>query len=292
MTHWPTHKLDCKSPLTKEIWKPSWHIERRKPAFVHNDTCNVAGGVSFGMQKYLWGNIPAIDLLNPKDNESDATDRDFRLLFAGNNALLFRRTILPTNSFQASGDLRNLLKSVLGLPQVYTGDLETVLNDRDFDIVSRNAILLLTAVHFDPDTAAMMMLHLWYSVLLPAETLDQLRESILPLIREVCGKIQAKSSGTMLSKKWTFGKRSLRLVLSKENWSSLLSYFEVPEGLSAMQAQELRRSTTMVPRRKDYVDRALYTKPPGWRAGTMKFREDGLLLPFSASRREFDTPNP
>ncbi|ERF68455.1 hypothetical protein EPUS_03773 [Endocarpon pusillum Z07020] len=266
--HWPAHKLDCKSPLIKETWKPSWHMERREPAFmrvsfVHN---------SFGMPKYLWGNVPAIDLLNLKDNEADATEENFRLLFAG--------------------DLRNFIKSVLGLPQKYTGMLETVVNDRDFDLVSRNVILLLTALHFDPDTAAIIMLHLWYSALLPGRILHQLRESVLPLIQEVCMKIQAKPSGGMLSKKWTLGARSLRLVLPKEDWNLLLSYFEVPKSLSATQAQKVRRDTTMACQRKDYLDRALYKIPPGWRAGTMKFRDDGILLPFSASRREFDTPNP
>ena len=199
---------------------------------------------------------------------------------------------LLANPLKASGDLRNLIKSVLGLPQKYTGTLETVVNDRDFDTVSRNAILLLTALHFDPDTAAIIMLHLWYSALLPGRILRQLRESILPLIQEVCIKIQAKPSGNILSKKWTFGARSLRLVLRKENWNLLLSYFEVPKSLSPTRAQVLRRKTTMACQRKDYVDRALYKMPPGWRAGTMKFRDDGVLLPFSASRREFDTPNP
>lgn len=188
--------------------------------------------------------------------------------------------------------MRNLLKTVLGLPQAYTGNFEALVNDRDFDVVSRNVILLLTALHFNPETAARMMLHLWYSALLPAGTLRQLRESILPFIQDVCGKIQAKQSGMMFSKKWTFGTRSLRLVLSKENWNRLLSYFEVPEGLSGEEAQKLRRLTTMAPQRRDYVDRALYKMPPAWRAGTMKFREDGLLLPFGVSRRGFSTPNP
>ncbi len=204
------------------------------------------------------------------------------------------RITLPllANPLKASGDLRNLIKSVLGLPQRYTGTLETVVNDRDLDIVSRNAILLLTALHFDPNTAAILMLHLWYSALLPGWILDQLREFILPLIQDVCTKIEAKPSRTIVSSKWAFGARSLQLVLSREHWNLLLSYFEVPEGLSPTKAQQIRRETTMARERKDYVDRALYKMPPGWRAGTMKFRYDGLLLPYGASRREFDTPNP
>lgn len=70
--------------MIKKTWKPSWHTEKRKAAFVGDD----ADLVSFGMQKYLWGNVPAIELLNVKDNESDATGRDFRLLLAGKDAFL------------------------------------------------------------------------------------------------------------------------------------------------------------------------------------------------------------
>ena len=199
---------------------------------------------------------------------------------------------LLINFFEASGDPRNLFLSVLGLPTTYEGKLETIVNDRDIDVVSRNTILLLTALHFEPENAGVMMLHLWYCALIPAEIPRQLRESILPLIRDVCQKIQGRSSSSLLSKKWTFGARSLRLNLTKDDWNKLLSYFEVPEGLSAAEAQNIRRNTTMAPGRKDFVDQSLYKLPATWRASTMKFYEDGLLLPFGAPRQPFDTPNP
>jgi Domain of unknown function (DUF4470) len=199
---------------------------------------------------------------------------------------------LLTDFFKASGDPRNLFVSVLGLPPTYEGRLETIVNDRDIDVVSRNAILLLTALHFEPGHAAVMILHLWYSALIPAEILGQLREFILPLIQDMCQKIQGRSSSSLLSKKWTFGARSLRLILTKDDWNKLLSYFEVPEGLSAAEAQNVRSKTTMAPERKDYVDRALYKLPATLRASMMKFREDGVLLPYGAPRQQFDTPNP
>lgn len=78
----------------------------------------------------------------------------------------------------------------------------------------------------------------------------------------------------------------------KEQWDRLLSYFEVPDGLLMAQAQVIRTSTTLAAERKDYLDRALYTQPLAWRVCTMKFRKDGILLPFGTSRGEFDTPNP
>ena len=184
------------------------------------------------------------------------------------------------------------MKSLVGLPETYAGHCQLVVNDKDSDIVARNAILLLVALHFSPETAAPMMLHLWYSALIPAQMLRSLQENILPLIQEVCNKIQAKPAQSLLSKTWTYGTRSLRLVLTKEQWDHLPPYFEVPDGLSAPQAQVIRASTTMAPERKDYLERALLTQPPTWRVCTMKFRKDGILLPFGSSRQELDSPNP
>ena len=184
------------------------------------------------------------------------------------------------------------MKSLIGLPETYAGHCEVVINDKDSDIVARNAILLLIALHFSPKEATPMMLHIWYSALVPAQMLESLRDNILPLIQEVCNKIQAKPAQLFLSKTWTYGTRSLRLILTKEQWNHLLRYFEIPDGLSAAQAQAIRLSTTLAPERKDYLERALLSQPPAWRVCTMKFRKNGILLPFGSSRQEYDSPNP
>lgn len=185
-----------------------------------------------------------------------------------------------------------MIKSLAGLPATYTGHCEVVINDKDPDIAARNAILLLVALRFSPEVATPIMLHIWYSALVSADMLCLLQKSVLPLIQEVCKKIQAKPAQSLLSKTWTFGSRSLRLVLTKGEWNRLPSYFEIPDGLSMVQAQAIRASTTLAPERKDYLDRALLTQPPAWRACTVKFRKDGILLPFGSSRKELDTPNP
>ncbi len=182
--------------------------------------------------------------------------------------------------------------SLAGLPASYTGHCEVVVNDRDPDVVARNAILLLVALHFSPEVATSTMLHVWYSALISTDMLRSLQDSILPLIQDVCIKIQAKPAQSLLSKTWTFGSRSLRLVLTKQEWDRLPSYFEVPNGLSMAQAQAIRVSTTLAPERKDFLDRALLNQPPAWRACTVKFRKDGILLPFGSTRKELDTPNP
>jgi hypothetical protein len=95
-----------------------------------------------------------------------------------------------------------------------------------------------------------------------------------------------------LSKTWTFGERSFRLILKKDEWNSLLSCFEVPDGLSLSEAQAVRESVALADERRDFTDRSLFQQPPAWRVCRMRFRKDGLQLPLGVSRQQFDTPNP
>ncbi|KAF8860575.1 hypothetical protein BDZ45DRAFT_619601 [Acephala macrosclerotiorum] len=267
LAHWQSHKIDCKSPLMKSTWNPRWVREKRQPTFV-NDGPPMS---KHGQLKYLWGNVPAIDILNLSKNEVSVAN-DFSILFA------------------ASGDLRNVVKSVNGMAFSLETRRDVVINDIDIDIVARNTILLLVAMNFPAEEAASMILHLWYSALVPQGLLDHLQNTIMPLIQDVCTKIREKPSFSLQSKTWRRGPTSLRLVLEKNEWNSILSYFKVPDSLSADEAQKIRISTTLA--RMDHVDRALFRQQPAWRIGMMKFREDGILLPFGASRHSFNKPNP
>jgi hypothetical protein len=39
--------------------------------------------VPFGTRKYLWGNVPSIDIIKLDDNEGASYDQDLKILFAG-----------------------------------------------------------------------------------------------------------------------------------------------------------------------------------------------------------------
>lgn len=67
----------------KISWRPSWDVEARQPAFVGEDEGAPVDFVSHGRQNYLWGNVPAPDLLNLPQNEGVDLAGDLRLLFAG-----------------------------------------------------------------------------------------------------------------------------------------------------------------------------------------------------------------
>jgi hypothetical protein len=250
---------------------PGWVHENRQPTFIGDGPTMV----TFGKKHYLWGNMPALDILKMEDNEGrQHLSKDTNLLFA------------------ASGDCRNVINSIVGLPVDYTGRCTAVLNDMDFVVVARNAIFLLSALHFDPSTSAPIMLHLWYSALIPTIMLETLQKEILPYIEDVCSKVKDKSPESLQAKTFKLPHGSLRLLLKKEHWFQLASFFKVSKGLTSQSATARRVQTMLNPGRMDIVDRALYAMPPGQRMGCWKFRKEGILLPFGCSTQKFDTPNP
>ncbi|EQL01827.1 MYND finger family protein [Ophiocordyceps sinensis CO18] len=261
---------DCKSPLGRKNWLPAWFLENRKPSFIGPEI-----GKPFGARKHLWGNVPAIDVLGLGANEGDEYGRDLRLLFA------------------ASGDLRNLVKTIAQLPSSYSHSIEATINDRDLDVMARNVILLLIAlVVQDVEEKIDCMIHVWYSVLIRKTDNDLVQHHIRPLIEAVCAKIKDKDPGSLLGKTWEFGRRSLRVVLEKRSWDCLLSFLDVPSGLTAERALEIRAAVTNAGTRRDHRHRRLYCLSPSHRIATNQFWEEGLLLPFGSRRADFCQPNP
>ncbi|KAJ6014888.1 hypothetical protein N7540_009479 [Penicillium herquei] len=263
--HWPRHRPDCRSPLGKETWQPAWILEGRTPDFVRDGF-----GVQFGGQKYLWGNVPVFDILQLESNEGKDYSEDL-----------------------TSGDLRNLIKTINGIPDTYDQSVDITVNDMDLDIVGRNILLLLIALVVENiDEAVDCILHLWYSALIRETHIEILESRIRPLIEDVCNKIKDKPSKGTFAKTWEFNQCSLRIVLEKPSWIRLLSFVKKPDGISYENAQKIRTDTTLADARKDYRDRHMCCLPTSRRISFNKFRQDGLLLPFGQPRHEFRVPNP
>lgn len=169
----------------------------------------------------------------------------------------------------ASGDFRNVVKTLASLPQTYNGDLLFAINDLDMDIGARNVIMLLLALMVqDPEQAVQTIVHIWYSA----------------AIRPVDAKL-------LQAKTWKVGKSSLRLVLKKEAWTTLLSHLRLPAGLSLQQAHDKRVAVTKAEQQQE-IHRDLCVLHPEHRLCREKYREDGIMLPFGHSREEFMVPNP
>ena len=94
--HWSVHKVDCKSSLIKASWRPSWDVENRRPAFMAGDDSPFLDHTSHGRQVYLWGNVPALDVIKLQHNEGVDFAGNLRLLFAGEDYLVrLYKTLTP-----------------------------------------------------------------------------------------------------------------------------------------------------------------------------------------------------
>ena len=67
--NWSIHERDCKSPLNQQRWLPKWVEEGREPTFFVDDGGSV--NTEYGTNKYLWGNMPSIDVIRLGPNEGE-----------------------------------------------------------------------------------------------------------------------------------------------------------------------------------------------------------------------------
>ncbi|CAO2649727.1 Nn.00g010190.m01.CDS01 [Neocucurbitaria sp. VM-36] len=272
--HWPTHRKDtCKHELMSKDWMPDYAKEQRLPTFADGSE---SGMNIFGPLKYLWGQEPALDLMNLAKNEGlEDLSRNIDVLCA------------------ASGDPRHTFKTVVSLPENYVGKCTVVANDIDLDIVARTAIFLLIAGYMKREEAVPAIIHLWYSALIPAAMISRVCEKILALIEDVCIKVATKLANVPLGKTFKLDAgSSVRIVLTKEQWFKLRGYFTIPPGVTREFAKAGRDLQINNPRRNDYKQNHWYYKWPTFRTCVAKFLDDGILLPFGSLREEFDTPNP
>ncbi|CAG8892542.1 unnamed protein product [Penicillium egyptiacum] len=270
--HWPTHKKDCNDPLAHETWKPDWHTEDRTPNFHKNQ-----GPSEQDLNKCKmswWGSMPALDLLKLDGNEGDDAPPKMRLLFS------------------SSHDIRNIVETVARLPDTYSGQCEIVMNGITSAIFAQNVLLVLTAFHFPPEEAVPIMIHLWYSALIPVSLLTGLRRKLLPLIAEACSEAARKRTNQLFKWIWKKNKAVLHVELMRDEWDRLGGFLKPPSYLSAATAACNRQDVMLASNRKDNLHRFLFAQPRYWRVSTMKFWRDGILLPFGCSRKAFDTPNP
>ncbi|KAJ6114080.1 hypothetical protein N7512_007525 [Penicillium capsulatum] len=284
MAHWPEHKVVCKSALMNSNWRPGWEREGRTPAFATpQQACNLHN--PFNQKKHLWGNVPGIDVLNLERNEGNGFAGDIPMLFA------------------ASGDLRNVAKTIVDLPEASSHRIDITINDKEFHVVARNEILLLfilKALDEAPATGpagfktAQSLIHLWYSASLTSDIISELASRVKPLFVDVCRQISSTPAGEIVEKSWFFSNgKSLRLALKKQYWFSLQDLCDVPSNLTRQNALDIRKAITLAPERRDYRDRWYYKDAtPSVRVSKQRFREDGLLLPFGSDRLSFDIPNP
>ncbi|KAK0238484.1 hypothetical protein EDD85DRAFT_826999 [Armillaria nabsnona] len=257
--HWPRHRTACNHLYLKHDWQPAWILEKRKPRFRSRDVST----------EHLWGDVPAIDILRLDFNEGDqALTQNFKLCFA------------------ASGDIRNLVETVNGLPKHYQGKCDILLNDIDPIVVNRNLIILFALLGSGPsmDEAAELATHLMYSAALPAAGAS--------FVQRCIDYVYGSNSDGEISYRVVLSTRGSGKISSLQTSAGIKhpvemfrSSYDFPTALNSM-----RRAFTEASKSDDH-DRLLSKLTPGHRLAIKRFRETGVLAPFSLNTNTFMHPN-
>ncbi|KAL1728476.1 hypothetical protein EV714DRAFT_285697 [Schizophyllum commune] len=270
VAHWPSHRKSCNCPLNKASWKPGWVHDGRQPAWMMGGPGD-SGQAAFGNHgQYLWGNVPAMDCLHLPLNEGmSASRQDLNLCFA------------------ASGDLRNVVSTINGLPEDYAGKCRILINDCNPCVASRNLLILYALLRSGRsiEDAAETALHFWYSACLrPYDAAEMY----------LCAERLYESADTASASPTLDGTYDLRgggklhakqPLKSNPSMRMLLSTYDMDVALTDM------RTIMLNPRRVDYRDRHLAALKPSHRVSWTRNRESGILSTFAADVADYSEPN-
>ena len=267
------HDDDCKSSYMSEAWEPEWAREKRTPNFL-----NGASREATKPDTELWGDMPAIDVLKLEHNEGLDYSKALDVLFA------------------ASGDLRNVIETVLALPDSMVSPCTIMVNDNNFAIVRRNILLLTTALMYPSEEVGNTMVHLWYSVFLPQNLVSPFQRSVCHELRKAYDQIKGDdlhksgTSHTILELKEA--RSTLETILRPSDFKEVYRPFIEESAVTFEEAQRQRRAQSVKPVLRDELGLMKYVRSPPHRLATSRFHKRGVLLPFGKSCKRFDVPNP
>lgn len=241
-----------------------WLVEGRTPAFVDSSGGPGPSHQPFGLSpSYLWGNTAAIDCLNISHNEqASGVSQDFKLCFA------------------ASGDLRNLIKTINGLPEDYSGKCDILFNDLNPLIVGHNLVILNALLNrgIPLEEASELALHLMYSPFITKPASLFLNSAIGFLCNApLSGNLSHGGPGTLLA--------LMQAGTLERTINMLRSTYDRKAALQGYHGIMLNAQ------RQDYRDRYISTLRPDHRLAFSRFRHQGVLAPFWLDTIHFTEPN-
>lgn len=184
------------------------------------------------------------------------------------------------NGFKASGDLRNLISTVNGLPEEYSGKCEILCNDWNELMVGHNLVILhaLLSSEAPVEEVAELSLHLMYSPFLTATASSFLNRAIwiLRSARISC-KLPSRVKGIL--------RVFMQVDALDSTFDMLLSTYGRDAALRSY--HRIMQNT----QRQDYRDRYTAALRPGHQLAFSRFRQQGVLAPFSLDTTHFTEPN-
>ncbi|KAL1691090.1 hypothetical protein GGG16DRAFT_54307 [Schizophyllum commune] len=267
VAHWPTHKADCNNPYNKSTWQPGWLKDRRQPAWI---TLKPSHDLFGSTGQYLWGNVPAIDCMHTSTKERAAvTHRNLNICFA------------------ASGDIRNLVSTINGLPDDYSGVCRILINDSSACVTTRNLLILYALLRPGQpiEDAAESAMHLWYSALLrPRDAAE-----MYLCAQHLYGAIQLQADNFELQS--TYNLRGDGKLYARQPLDDMFSIRMLISKHGAQEALTSMHDTMLHPSRVDYRDRFLASLQPSHRVAWARNKTVGVLAPFADDVSGFNEPN-
>lgn len=189
--------------------------------------------------------------------------------------------------FIASGDLRNVIKTLNGLPLDYSGRCTLVVNDFHPQVAVRNVVLLcmlLDPSGPSPELTAEAVLHAIYSSSVTSAQskfisgwMDRVSQFIEGASSLYHGEMDF-GSGTKLE--WYYPQQ-VAILLRKIQAASFSK--------AVCEVDRLKNMNS--PQRIDYRDRYCSNLRPRHRVGYVRWLDTGVLLPFGQPVDSFDKPN-
>ncbi|KAI0474740.1 hypothetical protein F4859DRAFT_504565 [Xylaria cf. heliscus] len=151
------------------------------------------------IQLELFGSYPAIDVLRLADNEGVNRNDPIDILF-----------LEPT-------DLRDVIMTIVNLPEQTSAPLNIFITDLATARTSRHLMLLLMALSSqNPDITAECAVPFWYAPFIPQWCLPAIEELVGPFIRDydLENQYEAEELETGIMRHWSFGRASLEAVVT------------------------------------------------------------------------------
>jgi len=183
----------------------------------------------------------------------------------------------------ASGDLRNVMKTVVELLVHYQKQCRVITNDRDPDIAIHNVMILLVAFAFPNGDASKLIVHLWYSSAIPSSMyLAGIIERLVPMVRQICEIIEDDADTADITTLCKFesphkSSSSLTVTLKKREWLRMLKSLTQEEPLSLDLANKNQRKDmfgTSSTSLKDLIEYGWFLMSPDHRISDRKWRNE------------------
>ncbi|KAI1819251.1 hypothetical protein F4861DRAFT_547060 [Xylaria intraflava] len=259
--------------LQRDLIKKHYGVDHLEPARVARTGLDPSVGDERDRERFdLFGDYPAIDVLRLAENEGVDREEPMNLLF-----------IQPD-------DLRDVIKTILDIPEECTTPLKVVITDCASIKTARSLILLLMALSsYEPDDTAECAVAFWYHAYIPKWCIPAIKEYIGPYFygdgpkppRERNDDIPDLGAG--FDRTWSFESSSLKARLTYHLWGAVQGILNTCPCRNLIDAEDtfdIAIEEEELFANEDYKDRMLMNYPPALRSGKKHYLGTMKLIPF------------